>query len=94
MSLSDPPREFPPDFVSADTLAYRLDCSRSTIDAYVRQGRLPPPYQIGSLIRWDFAAVRAFIQASVAETTVESGIVRNADDPYLKALAHGPSASR
>jgi biotin operon repressor len=27
---------YPPDYVSAETLAYRLDCSRSTIDAYVR----------------------------------------------------------
>ena len=67
---SDQRRSFPPDFVSADTLAYRLDCSRSTIDAYVRQGRLPPPYQIGSLIRWDFAVVRAFIEASLGDTTV------------------------
>ncbi len=29
-------RPYPPDYVSAETLAYRLDCSRSTIDAYVR----------------------------------------------------------
>lgn len=93
MSL-DHRRSFPPDFVSADTLAYRLDCSRSTIDAYVRQGRLPPPYQIGSLIRWDFAVVRAFIEASGGDTTVENGIIRSADDPYLKALAHGPSPTR
>ena len=34
---------YPPDYVSAETLAYRLDCSRSTIDAYVRSGLLPKP---------------------------------------------------
>ena len=34
---------YPPDYVSAETLAYRLDCSRSTIDTYVRSGVLPKP---------------------------------------------------
>ncbi len=54
---------FPPDFVSAETLALRLDCSRSTIDVYVKAGHLPPPLMIGSLARWDFSEVRAFIKA-------------------------------
>ena len=43
---------YPPDYVSAETLAYRLDCSRSTIDAYVRLGLLPKPE-----INWQFAAL-------------------------------------
>jgi len=30
-------RPYPPDYVSAETLAYRLDCSRSTM-VYVRDG--------------------------------------------------------
>lgn len=47
-------RPYPPDYVSAETLAYRLDCSRSTIDAYVREGLLPKPQLIGHLPRWDF----------------------------------------
>jgi hypothetical protein len=32
-------RPLPPDYVSARTLAYRLDCSRSTIDDYVQRWR-------------------------------------------------------
>ena len=56
-------RPYPPDYVRAETLAYRLDCSRSTIDAYVRAGLLPGPEMIGSLPRWDFAAVVAYIKA-------------------------------
>ena len=56
-------RVYPPDYVSAETLAYRLDCSRATIDAYVREGRLPKPELIGNLVRWDFAEVRTFIKA-------------------------------
>ena len=54
---------YPPDYVSAETLAYRLDCSRSTIDAYVRLGLLPKPETIGNLQRWDFGQVKAFIKA-------------------------------
>ena len=56
-------RPYPPDFVSAETLAYRLDCSRSTIDAYVRAGLLPKPEIVGNLHRWDFRQVREFIKA-------------------------------
>ena len=56
-------RPYPPDFVSAETLAYRLDCSRSTIDAYVRAGLLPKPEIIGNLQRWDFSRVQDFIKA-------------------------------
>ena len=56
-------RVYPPDYVSAETLAYRLDCSPSTIEAYVRAGLLPKPERIGNLPRWDFAAVVAFIKA-------------------------------
>lgn len=55
-------RNYAPDYVSAETLAYRLDCSRSTIDAYVRSGLLPKPFMLGNLVRWDFAAVRDHIK--------------------------------
>lgn len=58
MSLS-----VPPEFLSAETLALRLDCSRSTIDVYVKAGHLPPPLMIGSLARWDYSEVCAFIRA-------------------------------
>jgi predicted DNA-binding transcriptional regulator AlpA len=48
-------RPYPPDYVSAETLGYRLDLSRSTVEAYVRSGLLPKPEMIGNLPRWDFA---------------------------------------
>jgi len=72
-------RHFPPDFVSAETLAYRLDCSRSTIDEYVRLGFLPKPETVGNLTRWDFAEVRAKIKAQNDLGTDDAG-----DDPYLR----------
>jgi predicted DNA-binding transcriptional regulator AlpA len=81
---------YPPDYVSAETLAYRLDCSRSTIDAYVRLGLLPRPETIGNLQRWDFGQVKAFIKAQNA-LTGEAGANGPAsdDDAYVKGLRDG-----
>jgi predicted DNA-binding transcriptional regulator AlpA len=41
-------RPFPPEFVSAETLAYLLDYSRSTVDDYVRRGLLPKAVTVGT----------------------------------------------
>lgn len=81
---------FPPDYVSAETLAYRLDCSRSTIDAYVRLGLLPRPAMIGNLQRWDFGQVKAFIkeQNASAQGTRQPGLE---EDAYMKGLKGGPA---
>jgi predicted DNA-binding transcriptional regulator AlpA len=43
---------FPPELCSAETLAYRLDCSVSTVHCYVRRGLLPKPLKLGDLVRW------------------------------------------
>jgi len=90
-------RFYPPDYVSAETLAYRLDCSPSTIDAYVRAGLLPKPERIGNLPRWDFAAVVAFIKArntATSDPAISNGVLHEPEDPYLKALSHGPPTQR
>ena len=80
-------RPYPPDYVSAETLAYRLDCSRSTIDTYVRLGLLPKPMMVGNLQRWDFAEVKAFIGAqNLAKTR---GDHSDEEDAYLKGLKSG-----
>jgi len=87
-------RPYPPDYVSAETLAYRLDCSRATIDAYVRLGLLPRPERIGNLPRWDFAEVRAFIRARNAEADGETVDASGADrnDAYMKGIRRGTAA--
>jgi predicted DNA-binding transcriptional regulator AlpA len=82
---------YPPDYVSAETLAYRLDCSRSTIDTYVRTGLLPKPQSIGNLQRWDFGQVKAFIKAQNAETNGKQGAASDEEDAYLKGLKGGPA---
>jgi predicted DNA-binding transcriptional regulator AlpA len=82
----DESRVYPPDYVSAETLAYRLDCSRATIDAYVREGRLPKPELIGNLVRWDFAEVRTFIKALNATSGValDTGVLNDRPIPILR----------
>ena len=80
---------YPPDYVSAETLAYRLDCSRSTIDAYVRLGLLPKPETIGNLQRWDFGQVKAFIKAQNTEIDGRHGAASDGEDAYLKGLKGG-----
>jgi predicted DNA-binding transcriptional regulator AlpA len=77
--MSEERRSYAPDYVSAETLAYRLDCSRSTIDVYVKAGLLPKPVTVGNLVRWDFAIVRAYIMAqNVPMASVE--------DAYMDAV--------
>ena len=59
-----------------------LDCSRSTIDAYVKAGFLPKPQTISNLRRWDFEEVKAFIRAQNAA----KGEARGEDDLYMQGL--------
>ena len=72
-------RNYAPDFVSAETLAYRLDCSSSTIYKCVKQGLLPHPIKIGGLIRWDFEAVRQHLLA-------ERQVIQDEADEFFEAL--------
>jgi predicted DNA-binding transcriptional regulator AlpA len=56
-------RPYPPDFVSAETLAYRLDCSVRSIQDYVKSGHIPKPVIIGNLVRWHWYDIVAQICA-------------------------------
>jgi len=82
--MSEERRSYPPDYVSAETLAYCLDCSRSTIDVYVRVGLLPKPHSIGNLQRWDFGEVKAFILAKNSDN-----LRGESEDDFLKAIKNG-----
>jgi predicted DNA-binding transcriptional regulator AlpA len=86
----DEERRYAPDFVSAETLAYRLDCSRSTIDACVRSGFLPKPQKIGNLQRWDFGQVKAYIRAQNSATSI-NGMASDHEDAFMKGLESEPS---
>jgi predicted DNA-binding transcriptional regulator AlpA len=86
--MSEERRSYAPDYVSAETLAYRLDCPRSTIDVCVRNGYLPKPHSIGNLQRWDFGEVKAFIKAQNSARSVVTG---QDEDEFLKGLESGAS---
>jgi predicted DNA-binding transcriptional regulator AlpA len=77
-------RAFAPDYVSAETLAYRLDCSRSTVDDYVRRGLLPTPRIIGNLQRWRWREIEAWIarQGVVLDQLGSPNADTDEDDPY------------
>lgn len=74
-------RPFAPDFVSAETLAYRLDCSVSTIREYVSRGLLPAPSNIGSLTRWRWSDVETHVRASINESELTEEL-----DPFTRAV--------
>ena len=79
-------RSFPPDYVSAQTLAYRLDCSRSTVDDYVRRGLLPRPISVGTLQRWRWSDIETWLlHTSVGFSSQESpahDTDPDEEDPY------------
>jgi predicted DNA-binding transcriptional regulator AlpA len=74
-------RPFPPDYVSAQTLAYRLDCSRSTVDDYVRRGLLPGPIRVGRMQRRRWSDIETWIAQSEAQGRNEVE-----DDPYIRGV--------
>ena len=85
----DVSRSFPPDFVSADTLAYRLDYSRSTIDDYVKRGLLPQPIVIGTNPRWHWPQVEEYILVRNGQ----SGSMYDTEaDPFSEGLSRVASS--
>lgn len=78
-------RAFTPDYVSAETLAYRLDCSRSTIDDYVRRGLLPQPQMVGNLQRWRWSDIESWIAVRTGLPTLDGSPVVE-EDPYMKGV--------
>jgi hypothetical protein len=85
-------RVYPPDYVSIETLAYRLDCSLVEVKLLLGAGALPAPATIGGLQRWDFGLVRATIESENARSSAKVG--RNgqptaAADPYLAGVESG-----
>jgi hypothetical protein len=73
MRKSEASRPFPPDYVSATTLAYRLDLSEGTVRDYVRAGMLPKPRMVGNLQRWFWPEIEAAIEAQNALAGTASG---------------------
>ena len=83
----DVKRAFAPDYVSGETLAYRLDCSRSTVDDYVRRGLLPPAQNVGNLQRWRWSDVEAWIAERSSSLTRGNGATTGEEeDAYFAGV--------
>lgn len=80
-------RPYPPDYVSAATLAYRLDVSTDTIDDWVRSGHLPQPVQVGTQRRWLWDEVRAFIDIRNGRGAPVPDSLDSGEDQFAKGIA-------
>lgn len=85
-------RPYPPEFVSAETLAYLLDYSRSAVDQYVQKGLLPQPEIVGTHPRWYWPDVVAFIKARNRLATEPEGGHPAEEDVYLRGIKRGASS--
>ena len=54
-------RPYPPDYVDAATLAYRLCVSESTVENLVRRSKLPRPIDFCGMSRWKWADIERLI---------------------------------
>ena len=81
-------RNFPPDYLSKESLAHRLDMKVGAIDQLVKRGILPPPHQIGEALRWWWPEVDRRIRADDLQDTSTAS---DAEDPYLSAI-NGPAS--
>lgn len=78
-------RPYPPDFVSRETLAYRLDLAPAAVDQYVKRGLLPAPIQIGEALRWRWSDVEARYGAAKGVTADAPAATV---DPYTAGVTH------
>ena len=54
-------RPYLPDYVDASTLAYRICVSESTVENWVRCGKLPRPTVFFGLSRWKWSDIERLI---------------------------------
>jgi len=67
---------YPPPWMDAATLAEHICVSVSTIEAWVKQGILPPPRKPGGKRLWQWAEVEYWLKAGKWGTGEEA--IRNA----------------
>lgn len=98
MRKADQKRPYAPDFVSAATLAYRLDCSERAINDYVKAKQLPPPVTIGNLVRWFWPDVVDYIKQANSFNTYgledTGGENIDAADEYEESIERAREAAR
>jgi hypothetical protein len=92
-------RPYAPDYCARDLLAYRLDCSPDKVDADVKSGLLPPPEIVGTMQRWHWDEVVAFIKARNGKlgdgATVDAAgnVVGSEVDPFILGVMRVKAAN-
>lgn len=88
-------RVYPPDLVSLESLAFRLDCTVGEVERLMRAGALPAPVRLGDLLRWDFEAVLNFVRSSNGRSAAlpasrpklaSNGLAGADADPFLSGV--------
>jgi hypothetical protein len=77
-------RRYAPDYVSRETLAYRLEIAAGAVDQYVTRGVLPAPIKIGEALRWRWSDV----EMRLAGASSSGDAV---PDPYELGARHAAS---
>jgi hypothetical protein len=85
MRKVDVKRPYPPEFVSARTLAYLMDISERSLEDDLKRGFLPPPIYIGNKRRWWWPDVVKYLLKYDLEADDESA--RDDVDEYDRGLA-------
>lgn len=84
-------RPYPPDFVSVETLAYRLDCSTRAIQDYVKSGLIPKPVTIGNLVRWHWSDIVGHV---CAQNNAGTGLGIGEEDECSNAIEEARQARK
>lgn len=92
----DVERPYRPAYCSAETLAYLLDVSRSTLDDCVRLGHLPEPLFVGASRKWRWEDVDAYILArngrQLGGEFDDVSLPSEDDDPYRRGIANAKTS--
>ncbi len=89
--MSSADRRYPPDWCSAETMAYLLDLGTSTFRAYVAGGDLPAGKTFNGVVRWQRERTLAAFENR--GPNAPAPINDNHVDPILAGImAHGAQA--
>lgn len=79
--MSDTPEHHIPAYLDIGRLCQELCVSERTVDAWVKQGTLPPPRQKGGKRLWKWKEVERYLDGD--EPATEADEVRNATKAAL-----------
>lgn len=85
-------RSYPPEWCSAETMAYLLDMGASTFRDYVARGDLPPGQRLNGVVRWHRERTVGAFEGRAIVTPSSVPANDNADPIMMGIMAHGAKA--